>query len=176
MSVFWERGFDAATYDALETATGLRRQSLVYAFGDKRAMFLRALDQYSRSRVSEVCDRLRAEPADEAIIAALSMWKDDAKRRARRGCLMVRAAGEVGPADKVVARTIAAARRRLVDAFASAIERAKAAGEINLSMPTKMLAELIVNAGDGALLHAGNERGPGAAIPTLEALEQLLFE
>ena len=138
VSVFWERGFDAATYDALEAATGLRRQSLVYAFGDKRAMFLKALDHYAISRVSDVCARLRAEPANEAILTALAMWKEDAKRKARRGCLMVRAAGEVGPEDETVSRKIAAARRRLIDAFADAIDRAKSSGNIKLQIHSKI--------------------------------------
>lgn len=175
VSVFWEHGYEASTYDVLEEATGLRRQSLIYAFGDKRSMFLKALDHYAANRVDEVCRVLAVEPAEVAIRQALAMWKADAMRRTRRGCLMVLMAGEVGPMDRDAAKRIAAARRRLVRAFADAVGRAQREGAVIGDLETEPLAELIVSAGDGALLHARNEQRPGAALPTLKALEDLLF-
>ena len=42
-SVFRAKGFDGTTLDELEQATGLGRGSLYGAFGDKRALFLKAL-------------------------------------------------------------------------------------------------------------------------------------
>lgn len=39
MEMFWEQGFSKTIYAILERATGLHRQSLVYAFGDKKALF-----------------------------------------------------------------------------------------------------------------------------------------
>lgn len=49
----WAKGFDATTYGEPETVTGLRRQSLVYAFGDKRELFEKALRLYVDQRVEE---------------------------------------------------------------------------------------------------------------------------
>ncbi|MEL6158735.1 MAG: TetR/AcrR family transcriptional regulator [Cyanobacteria bacterium J06623_5] len=45
--VFWQQGFAKTTYADLEKATGLHRQSLVYAFGDKKALFESAIDYYN---------------------------------------------------------------------------------------------------------------------------------
>ncbi|NJN56968.1 MAG: hypothetical protein HC879_05440 [Leptolyngbyaceae cyanobacterium SL_5_9] len=39
VDVFWEYGFSRITYALLEQATGLHRQSIVYAFGDKKRCF-----------------------------------------------------------------------------------------------------------------------------------------
>src|SRR4029077_16057883 len=52
MEVFWKDGFAATSLDDVSAATGLNRPSLYGAFGDKRALYLKAYDQY-RKRVSE---------------------------------------------------------------------------------------------------------------------------
>ena len=52
MDVFWRDGFAATSLDDVSAATGLNRPSLYGAFGDKRALYLKAYDQY-RSRVNE---------------------------------------------------------------------------------------------------------------------------
>ncbi|WP_208603608.1 TetR/AcrR family transcriptional regulator [Rhizobium multihospitium] len=51
---FSRRGYAATSIDDLSDATGLARPSLYRAFGDKRAMFLRALDR----EYEELTDRL----------------------------------------------------------------------------------------------------------------------
>src|SRR6516225_7080490 len=46
MGAFWSRGYHAAALPDLLRATKLSRGSLYAAFGDKHALFLRALDRY----------------------------------------------------------------------------------------------------------------------------------
>ena len=46
---FWERGYEATSIQTLEAATGLKRQSLYNAFGNKDAMFELAADHYDRA-------------------------------------------------------------------------------------------------------------------------------
>jgi AcrR family transcriptional regulator len=44
--LFWTKGFDDATLDDLSEAMGMRRPSIYLAFGDKEALFLRALEHF----------------------------------------------------------------------------------------------------------------------------------
>ncbi|WP_263993360.1 TetR/AcrR family transcriptional regulator, partial [Mycolicibacterium fallax] len=44
--VFWTRGYASTSLEDLTTATGLGKGSLYGAFGDKRGLFLRALDAF----------------------------------------------------------------------------------------------------------------------------------
>jgi AcrR family transcriptional regulator len=44
--LFWTNGFDETTLDDLSEAMGMRRPSIYLAFGDKKALFLRALEHF----------------------------------------------------------------------------------------------------------------------------------
>lgn len=57
--LFLERGFEATSYDHVSEAVGLAKPSLYNAFGDKAALFERAIDTY-------------AQGAHDAIIAAFA--------------------------------------------------------------------------------------------------------
>ncbi|NIP58975.1 MAG: TetR family transcriptional regulator, partial [Gemmatimonadetes bacterium] len=46
LDVFWRKGYRQTSLEDLEDATGLHRGSLYNAFGDKRALYRKALDRY----------------------------------------------------------------------------------------------------------------------------------
>lgn len=157
LAVFWAKGFDATTYDALEEATGLRRQSLVYAFGDKRALFAAVLRCYRDTAVRDVLAALAEAPSGrQGVEAAFALWTRDAAAEPCRGCLLVTSAGEFAGADKDVARTVIASRKALVKGFEAAFTRAAAEGDLKEGCEPRALAALAVAVGDGGLLHARN--------------------
>ena len=47
MHCFWAKGYQATSVRDLEAETGLTTPSLYNAFGDKRALFRRALERYA---------------------------------------------------------------------------------------------------------------------------------
>src|SRR5215472_1215892 len=51
MQCFWNRGYEATSVKDLVDKTGIIAASLYNAFGDKRALFRAALDQYIESSV-----------------------------------------------------------------------------------------------------------------------------
>ncbi|MBV4476888.1 TetR/AcrR family transcriptional regulator [Pseudomonas botevensis] len=46
LGVFWNTGYSAASLDSIASAAGMNRPSLYAAFGDKHALYIKALDQY----------------------------------------------------------------------------------------------------------------------------------
>jgi TetR/AcrR family transcriptional repressor of nem operon len=172
VDAFWRGGFAGTSYADLEAATGLGRQSLVYAFGDKQAMFVRALDHYAEARIRRLIERLEAAPTGlDAIARVLADWQDDAGRATRPGCLLVAVAGELGRTDPAACAVLDAAHARLAAALARSFARARATGEITAEASPEALAELVLAAGDGALLRA---RAAGSAVPAEAALTALL--
>jgi TetR/AcrR family transcriptional repressor of nem operon len=155
MEAFWSSGYTATSYPALERATGLRRQSLIYAYGDKPTMFARALAFYVRRRVGEIVGVLDGTGAPlDRVARVFDHWIADAGDEVRRGCLLVNTAGELGHADPEAARTIAAATDRLARAFERCFRAAQEDGTLRAGLDPADLARLAVAAGDGALLHA----------------------
>lgn len=103
LDVFWSQGYEGTSLSDLESATGLGRQSIYNAFGDKRALFVESLDRYAaqaREQRAEACARgaagLRAEL--HGTVAFLT------SSETRRGCFMARARMDQPEADDVSIR------------------------------------------------------------------------
>src|SRR5262249_37070188 len=89
MTTFWTRGYEATSIDDLVAATGIGRGSLYGTFGDKRQLFLIALDRYwdtinqdLTAQLSDPDPRRALERMFEALIRRLSDPKFP------RGCLI----------------------------------------------------------------------------------------
>src|SRR5687768_14937717 len=102
MRVFWAHGYAGTSYPALEEATGLHRQSLRYAFGDKAQLFERAITHYADRKAGGVIETLRQPgPALDNIKSVFALWARDADHPSRYGCLMVNALAELGGSDMI---------------------------------------------------------------------------
>lgn len=176
VDVFWRTGFNGAKYADLEQATGLHRQSLVYAFGDKRSLFQAALSHYASKRVGAVVDELgRTDIAPiDAVAGVFAMWLEDARRAATPGCLLVNTAGEIGRSDAEMTKVLEGATERLVTAFEKTFARAKAAGQVAVAVDPKAMARMAVALGDGALLRSRSSGDPEFAEHAFAAFLNLL--
>jgi TetR/AcrR family transcriptional repressor of nem operon len=103
MVTFWRHGYDATTYRGIEAQSGVGIRSLANTFGDKDALFTKALARY-RQRVTNNLDKMFDPPSVDAIIGVFervsSPADDDDPRRA--GCLMVNTGFEIdNPAEGI---------------------------------------------------------------------------
>ena len=69
MECFWNRGYEATSMRDLVEKTGITGASLYNAFGDKRALYERALDRYVEGSVADRMKRCEQLPPREAIAA-----------------------------------------------------------------------------------------------------------
>lgn len=155
MDVFWEHGFSKTTYAMLEKATGLHRQSLVYAFGDKKALFQAVLHHYAKTRVQAIIDQLKAPDSPLTNIRlAFDSWLGDARRELTIGCLFVNTSGELGQAEPAFTQVIELSTQQLIQAFEQAIQIGQSKGEITSHVDATDLARQAIAVGDGALLRS----------------------
>src|SRR5580698_2027100 len=63
IKVFADHGFGGTSTDALLKAMGISRQSMYDTFGDKRRLYLEALQRYSAGSVSEIIRSLNTGPS-----------------------------------------------------------------------------------------------------------------
>src|SRR6185295_14348282 len=71
METFWERGYNATSVNDLLAEMGLNRGSLYGTFGDKKQLFLAALDKYQDQNVAMIRDVLGNEEHDGSARAAI---------------------------------------------------------------------------------------------------------
>lgn len=90
VEVFWQKGYDGASLDDLTAALGINRPSLYNAFGDKRGLFLAALEAYGRNFGMKALEVFEAEPdIREAVFGFFATALANATRPdAARGCLV----------------------------------------------------------------------------------------
>lgn len=174
VDTFWAKGYEQTTYEALCDATGIGRQSLVYAFGTKREMFAHALRAYESEIVGGVCAELDGSRDGRfGIEAALRLWQHAAETG--QGCLMVSTAADAGASDPEIAALVQRSRDRLVACFAAAFDRAKFHGQLRGGMDAQALAALAVACGDGCLVHAKKPGGAAFAERALSAFLGAVF-
>ena len=145
VQLFRERGYEGTSMSDLETHLELGRQSLYNTFGDKRELYLKALDRYQR-RVSDTL--LAALEAPDAGIDALRGWLEASVAAltapgAHAGCFVVNSMVEL-PDDLPTASRCASARRRVASAVQAALTQAKARGEISPDRDVEGLTALLV--------------------------------
>jgi len=95
--VFWAKGYASTSTEDLLAAMNIGRQSLYNAFGDKRKLYLEALERYQRETSASHLERLNSGASPLGGIEALLLGvisEDDSVRAL--GCMGVRAVCEWG--------------------------------------------------------------------------------
>ncbi|MDZ4326929.1 MAG: TetR/AcrR family transcriptional regulator [Pseudomonas sp.] len=146
MQVFWSRGYNATSLVDLIEGTGLSRGSLYKAFGDKRALFLAALERYTSNASKGLVIALQQPGPSKVVIRECLMRfaTSSCGTEGRRGCMLIATATEMVPHDAQVSDCVAAMYERIRSAYADAIARGQASGEIARSHDAQTLARLIV--------------------------------
>ncbi|MGW7418965.1 TetR/AcrR family transcriptional regulator [Streptomyces sp. NPDC054813] len=99
IAVFWEHGYEATSIALLTKTVGIGAASLYAAFGDKRALFLEALDRYLGTygafTARALAEETNARAAVERLLreAAAAYTRPDRPR----GCLLINAATNCSP-------------------------------------------------------------------------------
>jgi TetR/AcrR family transcriptional repressor of nem operon len=172
MELFWERGYESTSVSDLVERLGVAKASLYATFGSKHELYVAALDSYVRETDARVVAALaRPGPALPAVRDLVRHYVDDVLAAdRRRGCFVVNSAVEL-PGDPVVAQRVAASWDTLEVAFALALTRARAAGELPASREPRALARMLL-----ALLQGIRVLGKGASPPARirDAAEQAL--
>ena len=129
--LFARQGFAATSTEDLMRIMGIGRQSMYDTFGDKRALFLRALEMYVTESVNSISAELeRPGRALSAVQNALVTFAEREDLSSAEGCMGLNAIAEFGQRDREVTRITVDAARRLRQALTLAFKRAIDQGEL----------------------------------------------
>ena len=167
LDVFWRAGYSASSLDDICEATGMNRPSVYAAFGDKRALYLKAIERYraiSRDHMREtlsgdgpIRDLLRG-----AYKRALDLYYSG--RDTPLGCFMVGAVISEAVGDPEIRASLAEGLARFDLAFSDAIAGAQSRGEISSQREAETLGKIA----SSALYYLATRSRAGETRATLE--------
>ena len=145
--VFWRKGYQGASLDDLSKAMGINRPSLFGAFGNKLALYLRALASFvEEMEVAMTQAMLAPVPIAEAILtfyrSAIALYSRDG--HSELGCMVFTSAIVEAPESEEIRQFLAATLARIDAAIRSRLVHAREAGELVSDANIEMLADLIV--------------------------------
>jgi TetR/AcrR family transcriptional repressor of nem operon len=146
LELFWEQGYEATSMADLVQHMGIARASIYATFGDKRALYLRALDRYGEETDPGLLAALsQPGPVLPSVRALVDQYvREAAGERGNRGCFVVNTAVELAPHDPLAARRVQANWDFLETALTSALIRAQAQGELAQDKDPRALARLLL--------------------------------
>ena len=133
MRVFWEKGYEGASYADLVKGTGVARYGLYDSFGDKHSAFMRCLDHYVNDTVRNFTKPLRKKGAGlKDIRSYLDCILRSRDQDSPWGCLACNSISEkITDQDPAVKAKIAVFLTLLEESFKHALRSGQRKGEIS---------------------------------------------
>ncbi len=155
LEVFWRRGYEGASLAELTQAMGINRPSLYAAFGDKEALFRRALDRYAEGPAAFARAALE-EPTARAVVERLLLSAPEALTDSRfpAGCLAVQGALACSDAASGIRDELTLRRQANEAALRERLERAQAEGDLPGDADPELLARFIATVFQGMAVQA----------------------
>lgn len=126
---------------------GIGRASIYATFGNKRELYLRALDRYLETRDPRLVEELSAPgPALPAVRAVVRRFAAEATAEGERltGCFVTNSAAELGPHDPAVARRVELSWEQVETLLYAALTRARAQGELPEGRDPRTLSRMLL--------------------------------
>lgn len=159
LRVFWSKGYEGASMTDLTDAMGITRPSLYAAFGNKEALFRKALDLYEREKLCYMGQALEAPTARGVAQRLLQgSLENQTSRDDPRGCLGVISSVACGAEADCIRQEVLERGRIAHEALIDRMERAVAEGDFHTPVDpegitkylTAILQGMAVQAGAGA--------------------------
>jgi TetR/AcrR family transcriptional repressor of nem operon len=156
MVLFWERGFGETSMEDVVATTGVSRYGLYGTFGNKRELYIAALQRYAEHIAYDEHPRLFSPEATRADIEGFMAGVVDrcSGPDGYKGCMICNTAIEVAPHDAAIATAVRDLYDQLAAAFATAIRNSQAEGDIDKNTDAKAIGELLVGVMQGAVVQA----------------------
>jgi TetR/AcrR family transcriptional repressor of nem operon len=145
MDLFWRLGYENTSLDALMQEMGVARQSLYDTFGDKRALYLKAMAYYRDQTNGQMQRMLEQIPSVEDGFAKLLYGlAGETPEQHERGCLLLSANLQRDTSDTEIADFLRDNQERVEAIFTQALRRGQKQNEFPRKQDPKALARFFV--------------------------------
>lgn len=154
LRVFWEKGYESASLTDLTDAMGITRPSLYAAFGNKEALFKRALDLYETEKLAYVQGALEAPTARGVAQRMLEGTIGNITSECR-GCLGVVASVSCRTLNSPIQQDIRARAQSSRNAMIERMQRAIDEGDFSLPITAEAITQYLMAVLQGISVQAG---------------------
>ncbi len=153
MHLFWAKGYAATGLAELQKRMGIGRKSLYDTFGNKRQLFIKALQLYSDSVVRQIFSELNKEGSPLATVRRLMRTLQDYHSMPdSMGCLLGVSMAQFRTNDAEMAGVLRHHIKGIEEAFYKTVKRARDVGELDRNTNVRDLARLYMGIGQGLAL------------------------
>jgi AcrR family transcriptional regulator len=155
LCVFWRKGYEGASYADLTEATGVERPALYSAFGNKEALFRKALDRYYERYLDFIPKALQL-PTSREVAAHILYSSIDLNTRypSHTGCLGINGVLAGSDESEPVRQALIDARADGEAQLRERFERAKADGDLPEAAKSDALAAYVMAVSHGMAVQA----------------------
>jgi AcrR family transcriptional regulator len=157
LKVFWRKGYEGSSLPDLTKAMRINRPSLYAAFGNKAALFKKAIDRYVEGPGAFVREALQ-QPTAKAVAERLLGGTIDLVTGSRnpRGCFIVQGALACGDSADRARRELAKRRDASMTELCKRFERAVAEGDLASDASPGDLARFVMTLMHGIAVQAAS--------------------
>jgi len=160
LRVFWSKGYEGASLTDLTDAMGVTRPSLYAAFGNKEALFRKALDLYERDKMAYTIAALEAPTARGVAERFLQGAFDMQTGTDPKGCLGVISSVACGAEAESIKAEVLLRRVSSEAAMLRRFEQAKADGDLPDHIEPAGLVRYLMAVVQGLSIQAGSGATP----------------
>lgn len=173
LCVFWRKGYEGASYADLVEATGVERPALYSAFGNKEALFRKALARYEERHLDFIPEALKLARARDVAAHILRKTVElNTRYPDRTGCLGINGAMAGSDETESVRQALVAFRAAGQRRLRERLERAQAEGDLPKTARPDVLAAYVMTVTQGIAVQAK----AGASREVLEAVADQALE
>lgn len=154
LRVFWEKGYEGASLTELTDAMGITRPSLYAAFGNKEALFKRALDLYETEKLAYVRRSLDASTARGVAQRLLEGAIENVTSECL-GCLGVIVSVSCGSIESPIQQDLRARAQSSRAAMVERMQRAIDEGDFTLPVSADAITQYLLAVLQGLAVQAG---------------------
>ncbi len=157
LKVFWQKGYEGTSLSDLTEAMGINRPSLYAAYGNKEALFRKALDRYIEGSAAFL-RRSMEQPTSRAVVEYLLLSSADGVTCPDNphGCLTVRCALSSGEAADSIRLELVSRRVDGESILRKRLERAQVEGDLPTDASPADLARYVMTVHQGMSVQAAS--------------------
>ncbi|HSI24986.1 MAG TPA: TetR/AcrR family transcriptional regulator [Methylotenera sp.] len=155
LNVFWSRGYEGASMAELTEVLGINKPSIYATFGNKEALFRKALARYRAGPIAFVGEAMKQPTARQAVenllTKAVDFFSDKSKPN---GCMIVQGALTCGESALTIQQELIANRGGFEATLTQRFDLAKKHGDLPSNVNSKQLAKYIATIHQGMSVQA----------------------